>query len=842
MPAIASNQVMRFTSKAVAEDKLQITKLDGVEQISQPYSFVLELASQDPDIDLGKLLEERATIHIKKSVKAAGSDTLAVTTLKIHGWLSSFEQVGKELEWVKYRAVLVPGLWKAGLNKNSAVFQDTHVIDMIKDILTKDAYGYKFTVDITKVKDKGPKREYIAQYQESDLDFIHRWLEHEGIYYYFVQEDDEEKIVFADTKEGYGSLAGDPNVRYKPRTGDGAMVEGGDSEAAGDDWFKEEVITDFSCKINQLPKKVILKDYSWKDPKADMKCEYDVHDKGNGIVYEYNNHYEVKSDGDKLAKVRAEALNCRHQLFNGRSEGRGFRAGLVFKLAEHFRGSFNQEYVLTQITHEATQALALGTGSGAGATYANSFTAIPKAKNFRPERRAKWPEIKGVMHAMVDGGDAGTPYAQVDGDGRYKVRLGFDKGAADAGKASKFVRKQEPYAGPNQGMHFPLLKDSEVMVTHIDGNPDRPVITGAVFNRDNASVVSNQNPAQNRIATPGGTQILMDDTQGATQVQINTKDDKIKQLFDATTDSEKAIFQTPKNKVTLDGKSGGDDRIVLETDNGKTKIRMGKEAGEADHEECKHGDGLRMETEGEFNHYVKGDYNLRVDGAENKKIAGNSEWTWTQQCAEYKQGEWFSLKLGLTYGLSLAATADFKASGAIAISAGADFAVKAGLVIGAEFGISMKVKKEKAIEICLDGRKLTIKKDQDIDCDGAYTLKSKGAVTLNSQGNIKLQAGVPAAPADPSVAARMKAWAAGAVASIKARRSGQPAPAPPAPVPAPPAPPTPNIEITSSSIKLEVNPTTSIELGAAGITIKSGAGEFKVAAAGITAKPMVQEG
>lgn len=841
MPAIASNQVMRFTSSALDEDKLQITALNGREEISQPYSFELELASQDSSIDFATLLEKRATIHIKKSVKTAGSGALAVTTLKIHGWLASFEQVGKELEWVKYRAVLVPGLWKAGLTKNSAVFQDMHVIDMVKEILTKDSFGYKLNVDISKVSDKGPKREYIAQYQESDLDFIHRWLEHEGIFYYFVQEDDEEKIVFADAKEGYGSMAGDATLRYKPRTADGSAVEGGDAEAGTDDWFKEEVVTDFSCKVNQLPKKVVLKDYYWKDPKRDLLCEYNVHDKGTGTVYEYNNHYESKADGDKLAKVRGEFLKARQEVFTGRSEGRGFRAGIIFKLDEHFRSAFNQEYVLTKVNHEATQAIGLGTGSGSGATYSNTFTCIPKAKTFRPERRAKWPEIKGVMHATVDGGDAGTPYAQVDGDGRYKVRLGFDKGGAQDGKASKYVRKQEPYAGPNQGMHFPLLKGSEVMVTHIDGNPDRPVISGAVFNGDNASVVGNQNPTQNRIATPGGTQILMDDTQGATQVQINTKDEKIKQLFDATTDSEKAIFQTPKNKLTLDGKNG-EDRIVLETDNGKTKIRMGKEAGEADHDECKHGDGLRMETEGEFNHYVKGDYNLRVDGAENKKIAGNSEWTWTQQCAEYKHGEWFSLKLGLTYGLSLAATADFKASGAIAISAGADFAIKAGLTIGAEFGISMKVKKEKAIEVCLDGRKLTIKKNQDVDCDGTYTLKSKGAVTMTSQGNIKLQAGVPAPPADPSIGARMKAWAAGAVASIKARRSGQPAPTPPAPVPAPPAPPTPNIEITSSSIKLEVNPTTSIELGAAGITIKSGAGEFKVAAAGITSKPMVQAG
>lgn len=841
MPDIASSQVMKFVSKAVAEDKLFVTRLDGVEQMNKPYEFVLELASKDKELDLAKLLEERAYIAIKQGVQVKGDTKRSSTTLKIHGWLSSIEQVGKELEWVKYRAVLVPGLWKAGLTRNSAVFQDKKIIDIIKEILTKDAYGYKLSVDTGKVVDKGASREYVAQYEESDLDFINRWCEHEGIFYYFEQGDDEEKLVFANKREGYGSLPGENTFRYKPANEGTGGKEAGDSENSTEDWFKEEVVTEFACRQSMMPKEVMLKDYNWKNPGANMVCTAQVNSKGHGTVYEYNNHYEDANAGNKLAAIRAEALACREQLFTGSSEGRGFRAGYVIKLSEHYRNSFNIEYLLTRVEHHATQGLDLGTGGASGATYANTFVATIESKTFRPERVTKWPQIKGVMHAMVDGGDSATPYAQIDDKGRYKVRLGFDRGSAQDGQASKYLRKQEAYAGPNQGMHFPLLRGSEVLVTHVDGNPDRPVISGAMFNNSHGSVVSNAQPTLNRIATPGGTQIVMDDTQNATQVQINTKDDKTKFKMDATKDSEKVTLETPKNKVTLDGKSG-EDRIVIQTDNSATKIRLGKSADEADHDECKHADGLRMETDGEFNHYVKGDYNLRVDGAENKKIAGNSEWTWTQQCAEYKHGEWFSFKGGLTYGISIGFTADFRISGGIAISGGADFSIKAGLSVGFEAAMSMKVKKEKAIEFCLDGRKLIVKKDVDTGCDGKYTLKSKGDVAINSQGAIKIQAGVVPPPPDPSMAARMQAWAAGAVASIKARAKGTPQPTPPAPVPAPPAPPTPNIEITSSSIKLEVNPTTSIELGAAGITMKSGAGEFKITAAMITAKPMVTGG
>jgi type VI secretion system secreted protein VgrG len=840
MPEIATTQVMQFHSDALEEGDLQVTGLTGVEQISKPYEFTLELASTKPDIDAADVIQNPAWIGIKQGIQMAGSNERASTTLKIHGVIQSFEQIGKELELVKYRAVLVPKLKRLALTHQSRIFQEKKIPEIIKEV----CLDYDIEVDDSKLGSY-ERRDYVVQYEETDLDFIHRWMQHEGIFYYFAQTEDREKMVLADTPEGYGAMQGNSTFSYKPRNSETSGTESGDSEDAAEDWFKQEVITDIAAKTNMMPEKVILNDYNWEDPQTSLECEAEVHSDGIGIVYKYNSHYHTTTQGDRLAKIRAEEINCREQIFNGRGDSRGFRAGMVFTLEDHYRASMNTDYLLTEVRHTATQAVALGSNA-VGATYGNTFVAIPKAKKFRPVFDTPWPQIKGVMHAKVDGADAGTPYAQIDDKGRYKVRMPIDRAGGEGdGDASKYVRKSEPYAGPNQGMHFPLLKNSEVLLTHVDGNPDRPVIAGAMFNADNAAVVSQANTTQNVLATPGGTKFIMDDTVGQPFINLKTKDAKLDMLFDGTDGQEKMCFKsTDKNEIKL---HSGDENLKIQSSNANTYMRLGKKADEA---EKTAGDvtvtggqaGFYLTTDGQWNQYTHGDANIIVTGAENKKVVGVSNWTIQDESAEYKYGNWFTFKAALTYGISIGFTADFKLSGGMAIAVGASFNINGSLSIAFEGGAKLEVKKEKVKQFELNGKKIVVKKDREDSVDGKFTMKAKQNLEIFSNANVVIQAGVPVPPADPSLAAQMQAWAAGAVAKIKAKARGQsPAPAP-VPLPPLPAPPTPKIEVTSNSITIQVNPTTSIEMGAAGITLKCGASELKVAAAGVTSKPMVQAG
>ncbi|MCA8914880.1 MAG: type VI secretion system tip protein VgrG [Planctomycetes bacterium] len=840
MPEIATTQVMQFHSDAVDDGDLQITKLEGEESLNKPYEFRLELASTKTDIDHAEVLKKAAWIGIKQGIQLAGQDTRAATTLKIHGVIQSFEQVGKELELVRYRAVLVPKLQRLGLQHQSRIFQNKKIPDIIKTIC--DEHGVE--VDMGKLGSYD-EREYVVQYEESDLDFIHRWMEHEGIFYYFVQSEDFEKVVFADAPEGYGSMQGNSTFSYKPAPEEDSRVEAGDSEEAAEDWFKEEVITSISARTNQLPKKVVLKDYNWQDPDTDLKCESEIHKEGVGVVYKYNNHYQTKEQGKKLADIRAQEINCRETMFHGTSDCRGYRAGMVFSMEDHYRGSMNTNYLLVEVKHRATQAVALGTASGGGASYSNSYKAILKEKTFRPEFKTKWPQIKGVMHAKVDGGDAGTPYAQIDDKGRYKIKMPIDIGDSKDGSASKYIRKAEPYAGPNQGMHFPLLKNSEVILTHVDGDPDRPVVAAAMFNANNGSVVSQANSTQNVIATPGGTKFIMDDTVDSQFAYLHTKDEKVLMKLDAKSGDENVnIKTTDKNEIKL---HSGDENLFIKSAKENTYLRLGKAASEAGQTEGSvtvtgGDDGFFLTTDAKWNQYVKKDANIIIKGKENKQVGDASEWTIKGTSACYNHGDWFKLNFALTYGIEIGFTADFKLSGGIAIAVGASFAIKGGVSVAFEASAALKVSKSKEKNYVFDGLTNVAKKDREDSAEKNFTLSTKQNMTIKAKQKVVIQGNAAFPPADPSLAARMAAWAAGAMASVKGKSASSPPPPPPPPVPGPPPLPRSKIEVEGQKILLLFNTTTMIRLDSSGIKLKCGASELVIGPSGITAKPMVTGG
>lgn len=724
MPDIAASQVMKFVSGAVAEDDLQLVGLEGTEEISRPYEFRLELASRKADLDLGKLLRERAHIAVKQGVRVKGSNSRASTTLKIHGFLSSFEEVGKELEWVRYRAVLTPLLWRLSLGQNNRIFQEMSVVEIVEKVLKE----HDVKLD-KKLNETYQPREYVVQYAESDLDFIHRWLEHEGIYYYFVQDDEEEKLVLSDNREGYGTMQSNAPLRFRPQGEDTARGEHGDSEQAMEDWFREEVVSSHACTQKIVPREVVLNDYNWKTPTTALEVKQTVSDEGVGTVYEYNNHYADENEGKRLAKARAEMHGSRGRMFRGRGDCRGFRAGLCFELEEHFRGDFNQEYLLVQVRHTATQTLALGSASGS-AHYHNEFTAMPKSASFRPQRVTAWPSIKGVMHGVVDGADKGTPYAQLDDKGRYKVRLPLDRGGTQDGQASKYVRKAESYAGPGQGMHFPLLKGAEVLLIHVDGDPDRPIIVGAVFNNQHTTVVNNHNHTTNVIQTPVGNMITLDDLQGAPRIVLNTTSNK--------------------TKISMDGTDGSEAVVALSTVAG-SQIRVGKSQGESTGPRVTNADGVYIGTGGDINlvagakigmnsggdtkMHVGANTDFFVGGSQTEVITGNYNLNVNGNNIKAVSGEEKLIDLGLKKefvgGMKLSVIVGSK-SEAVMVN---ETKIMGGIKFEGIKGLSIKLDKSTSHNIGKD--------DWALKCAKKASTKALGNVEINSvAGEVKIEAGL----------------------------------------------------------------------------------------------------
>jgi type VI secretion system secreted protein VgrG len=741
--SVATPEVMQFHSDALDDDnELQVMNLNGVESISSPYKFTVELASTNRGIDLNEILKEPAWVSIKQGVRTPGSDERSTVVHRVHGVITSIRQTGREMEWIKYEAVLEPRLSRARLAHNSRIFQDLNVPDLVKKVL--DEYG----IDIEdKLAEDHPKREFIVQYEESDLDFIHRWMEHEGIFYYFTQDEEKETLVLADTPENYSAMPGDNQFRFRP-VGDSGRSDSDDSEDADNDWFREELVTALTCNVNHMPKEVILNDYNWRTPADQLECKATVDEDGHGVVYEYNNHYKNLDEGRHLAEIRADEIACRKQVFIGTSECRGFRAGMVFELKQPqsddesarngLNDDFYQEYLITAVMHSASQTLALGSRMISGATYYNTFEAIPKSgRTFRPKCETHWPSIKGVMHAKVDGPDDDSDYAQIDEAGRYKVKFPLDRQGDEDGKASKWVRKSETYAGPNQGMHFPLLKGSEVLVTYIDGDPDRPIISGALYNEQTTNIVSEENHTLNKIVTPIGNTLILEDTVDAPQISIYTTEMKNKIFLDGSVDIEKIEFTNNKNIIQIDARSG-DEFILLKTEVNNTYIRLGTGIGENGGGD----DGIKINTGGDYRLGVSGKgtiffgktYNLRIGEDADIYIGGEK----TEVVAGAKAESFFDNSAKLTIGAK--AEAQISAEAKIAMSA----SVKA--TLGADFevahGIKVKYDKSKTFDIDKDDWNHKCLKKWDVQAVGECKIDSlSDKIILDALTGIVLQCG-----------------------------------------------------------------------------------------------------
>ena len=550
-------KAVEFLTDAPGTQPFDVELIEGVEEISDLYSYNILLRSKQKDVKLEDMVRNKARLALKVPVPGGGK--MRMKTAKIHGILESFEELEMVQDRIRYRATLVPRFWKTTLTVQSRVFQNKTVVDIVKEVLGADVAGKKlFTTNDYKFKTSKtyPKREYVVQYQESDFDFINRWLEAEGIFYFWEQTEDGDILVFADDTQAYLPMTGDPTFPFRP---------GGGSKAAGKEGAEtatEEVITTFVARQYSVPSKVVLADYNYRTPSADMKGEATVDSKDEGLVYEFGEHYKDATEGKALAKVRAEEIKCRQRIFLGTAECRGFHAGNVFSMKDHFR--FDGKYLLTRVVHNLKQSFG-SAGTAAGAIdYKNEYECILSDVVFRPERTTEWPEISGYTTGTVDSGGDGK-YADLDADGRYKVKLHLDLSDLKDGGASRAMRMAQPYGGNDMGFHSPQHKGVEVLLAHAGGDPDRPVILSTVPNPSNPSMVKAANQTQCEWKSGGNNEIRFEDTDGSEQVYVHSQKDlhtlvehdelhqiKNNQTIEITADRSKTVSGNQTEHVVKD--------------------------------------------------------------------------------------------------------------------------------------------------------------------------------------------------------------------------------------------------------------------------------------------------
>lgn len=501
MRFIQVHRYLSFLSGGLPPERLRLLGARGRESISRLFEIELFfVADREPlsDDEIDALLEAPCAV----SLGPASCDVMYGILRRVHGLDTQGTQEAR------YVATMVPTAYLLTLARTNRIFQNMTVPAMVASIL--DQYGLAAGSDYQiSVTGSYPSREYVVQYEESDWDFIQRWLEAEGIFYWFEHAGGRDVLRIADSNECATPIAEPRQVRYHQPNNL--------AETANAIWA-------WSHTRERTPARVAVFDYNYRTPQIRMVGKADVDAKrGFGTAMFYNEHFKTNAEGEAIAQVRAERFRCAHRTYSGWSAYQRLRSGYTFELVDHVDSARDGTYLITSIEHRigseaqgwaqhGDPALQEPAGGDAERGYVACFEAIPIAMPYRPARVTPWPTIHGVIHGHVEEDSTGK-YAQIDEVGRYKVRLPFDSGNAPGTQASRWIRMSQPYTGAGYGQHHPLHKGAEVLLVHVDGDPDRPVIVGSVPHGHTVSPVTKSNHTQSVTHTPSGLRIELEDLQ-----------------------------------------------------------------------------------------------------------------------------------------------------------------------------------------------------------------------------------------------------------------------------------------------------------------------------------------
>ncbi|MEJ2039280.1 MAG: type VI secretion system tip protein TssI/VgrG [Desulfosarcinaceae bacterium] len=389
-----------------------------------------------------------------------------------NGIVSRFEQTGTRGRYRLFRARLVPQVWLLSLEQDCRIFQDKDVLEIIREViegagLPRDSFRFS-------TRNTYARRAYCVQYRESHLDFITRLAEEEGIYFFFEHEHRRHTLVFGEGDLAFQPVDGESTFQVRPMN---QMVA------------EEEVLFELDMIQQLQTSKVTLRDFDFKRPSLNLTAEtngsqpqQDEQEQRTFEWFDYPGCYNEPGLGRRFAEIRLQERVKNRETVRGTGNCCRFLPGFTFAVECHDCDEANQEYALVEVVHEGKQPQVLGEQSAgdSGFSYINRFTAIPARVPYVPERRTPRPRITGVQTARVTGphGEA----IHTDQYGRVKVRFHWDRSDSHDENASCWVRVSQLWAGASWGAMFLPRVGQEVIVEFEEGDPDRPIITGRVYN------------------------------------------------------------------------------------------------------------------------------------------------------------------------------------------------------------------------------------------------------------------------------------------------------------------------------------------------------------------------
>ena len=439
-------------------DVLLLQRLKGREGISRLFSFELDLLSENDSISFTDIVGKSATI----TVNTAGDPRY------FNGVISRFALTGRQTGLTHYQAEMVPWLWMLTRYADCRIFQNMAIPDIIEKVFK----GRGFADYRRQLQNTYNPVEYCVQYRETDFNFVSRLMEQCGIFYFFEHEDGKHTLVLGDAPSVHQACPGQATVQFN--------VTAGDLE-------QEDVITVFQSEQLVQTGKYSLTDYNFETPSTSLLASVPTIVKVGGNtnfeMYDYPGDYLKKTDGQSLAKIRMQEEEVDCIVSSGTSVCRAFTSGYKFELTDYYRDDMNISYVLTEIHHRASVGGSYTTGAaGGGYHYSNQFTCIPATVPFRPPRLTPKPFVQGPQTALVVGKSGEEIF--VDKYGRVKVQFYWDRQGKKDENSSCWIRVSQPWAGKGWGGVWIPRIGQEVVVSFLEGDPDRPLITGRVYNAE----------------------------------------------------------------------------------------------------------------------------------------------------------------------------------------------------------------------------------------------------------------------------------------------------------------------------------------------------------------------
>ncbi|HEU4983262.1 MAG TPA: type VI secretion system tip protein TssI/VgrG [Acidobacteriaceae bacterium] len=657
-------RLLNFTSPLGA-DVLLADRVSGVEGISELFSYTVDLlATPDTTIEPKKLIGQKVTLSIQADD--------AGTQRYINGYVASLELRGGDKEFNSYRAVMVPNVWALTLNKNTRVFQNQTVTDVVKAVLG----GYNISPSIDTSVTYTPM-EYCTQYRETDFNFISRLMEQHGILYYFKHTQNDHTFTLQDTSSKLGACPVQDGFRYAPQEGD---TEG----------YYDFVVSELGARSTMVTGKHTTWDYSFirykavpdSSTSADTKGplgansneDYDYADSAAAYIKKDSSDSKISDIGTLLLNVRRDACDAEEVLVMGESNAIVMQPGYSIELTEHPQSSLNTKYLLTRVLMQAEQLPSYRTQTpNSPKPFSNRFTAIPFSIPYRPPITTKKPVVNGMHTGQVVVPSGEDSY--MDKYGRVCVQFWWDRLRKANTPDNTLLRVAQQWAGSGWGTYFWPRVNDEVLIDFIEGDPDQPIVVGSVYNGVN---MPKYDPASQytlsgiltRSSKNGGAananELRFEDLKDKEQIYMNAERDydlHVEHDWHTLVGNEQHTKITKNQFEEVDG----DSHLLVK----------GKQLHEVDGE-------ADLEVKGNQIVKVGGDRSHKLAGNLKESIGGNSNIDVSQNLNE---------KVGSTYSLQVGQNHFNKAGSLYVVDSGQEVHIKGG----------MKVVIDAGMEVCLSG-------------------------------------------------------------------------------------------------------------------------------------------